>query len=129
MACKRVFVITACGGLALFLACARPALEPSPVVTPEAKKEAEAIFTARCVSCHGQSGDGNGPSAASLRPRPRNFQDKMWQSNVTDRQIERIIRFGGGAGGKSPVMPANPDLVSKPQVVAALRDLVRSFGK
>jgi hypothetical protein len=31
--------------------------------------------------------------------------------------------------GKSPAMPANPDLMSKPAVVEALRALVRGFGQ
>jgi hypothetical protein len=47
---------------------------------------------------------------------------------VSDEQITKIIRFGGPAVGKSPVMPANPDLVDRGAIVAALTGKLRSFG-
>ncbi|HRP82922.1 MAG TPA: cytochrome c, partial [Flavobacteriales bacterium] len=36
---------------------------------------AAALYTAHCASCHGASGHGDGPQAASLEPAPRNFHD------------------------------------------------------
>jgi hypothetical protein len=42
--------------------------------------------------------------------------------------IEKIILSGGPAVGKSPLMPANPDLSTKPDVIRALRIMVRNFG-
>ena len=115
--------------VALFTGCKRPDRGPEVVITPEAKAEAESIYNARCVTCHGTRGQGDGPAAMGLAPRPRNFGDKMWQSNVTDRHIETIIQFGGSSVGKSAAMPANPDLVSKSAVVAGLRAHIRSFGQ
>ena len=115
--------------LALQSGCNRPNPGSAVVITPEAQAEAVSVFTARCLTCHGAQGAGDGPASAGLAPRPRNFQDKMWQSNVTDKHIEMIIQFGGVAVGKSPAMPPNPDLVSKPAVVAGLRAHIRSFGK
>ena len=32
-----------------------------------------AVYERRCVGCHGVKGDGNGPAATFLDPRPRNF--------------------------------------------------------
>jgi cytochrome c553 len=93
--------------------------------TPEA--EASQIFAGRCTPCHGAAGAGDGVAAAALTPRPRNFHDATWQASVTDVHIETIIRQGGAAVGKSPVMPANPDLVAKPAVVAALRTMIRAM--
>lgn len=72
-------------------------------LSPEAKKEAEDLFSTRCALCHGPNGDGKGPTAAALNPPPRNFHDAAWQ-----------------------LMPPNPDLVGKP-AVQALRAKVRSF--
>ena len=115
--------------LFLAAACNRPQPGPAVEITPEAKAEAEQVFSTRCMTCHGMQGTGDGPASAALTPKPRNFHDKMWQSNITDKHIETIIQFGGMSVGKSPAMPANPDLVSKPAVVAALRAHVRSFGK
>jgi hypothetical protein len=48
---------------------------------------------------------------------------------VTDDEITKAITYGGAAIGKSPMMPANPDLDAKPEVVAALVHIVRDFGK
>lgn len=33
------------------------------------------LFQARCVACHGEAGDGAGPAAAVLTPRPADFTD------------------------------------------------------
>jgi mono/diheme cytochrome c family protein len=94
-----------------------------------AHDQAAQIFTERCSACHGPSGDGTGPAGAALNPHPRNFHDKAWQGTVTDGHIEQIIQQGGAAVGKSPLMPPNPDLVGKTDVVTALREKVRSFGQ
>lgn len=111
---------------------AAPAAEApaAPVaVSAEARAEADQIFTSRCVACHGPTGSGEGPTAAALNPKPRNFHDPAWQQSVTDAHLEKIIVAGGPAVGKSPLMPPNPDLQGKPQVVAALREKIRAFGK
>jgi mono/diheme cytochrome c family protein len=81
------------------------------------------------VTCHGPNGAGDGPASAGLVPPPRNFQDAAWQKSVTDEHIEKIVQYGGAAVNKSPAMPANPDLMSKPAVVAALRAHVRALAK
>ncbi len=91
--------------------------------------DAEQVFATRCASCHGMDGRGDGPGAANLSPKPRNYHDKAWQASVTDAQIEKTIVYGGAAVGKSPQMAANPDLAGQPAVVAALRQLIREFGK
>ncbi len=71
----------------------------------------------------------DGPGAAGLNPKPRNYADAAWQQTVTDEEIEKAIVYGGAAIGKSPQMVGNPDLQAKPGVVAALREKVRKFGK
>ena len=91
--------------------------------------EANQIFMARCSTCHGMDGQGDGPASAALNPRPRNFHLADWQKSVTDAQLAKIIAEGGPSVGKSPLMPPNPDLVNKPGVVAALVAKIRGFGK
>jgi mono/diheme cytochrome c family protein len=93
---------------------------------PKAVKE---MFDARCGACHGTSGKGDGPGAAALNPKPRNYSDKAWQASVTDEQIKKTIVYGGAAVGKSPNMPGNPDLDGKPEVVDGLVKIVRGFGQ
>jgi mono/diheme cytochrome c family protein len=82
----------------------------------------------RCVTCHGPKGEGNGPGSAALDPKPRNFTDPAWQASVTDEHIAKIVQFGGAAVGKSPAMPGNPDLMSKPEVLQALVAHVRGLA-
>jgi mono/diheme cytochrome c family protein len=108
-----------------------PAAAPAagPAITAEARQEARQIFSTRCSVCHGPEGYGDGPGASALTPRPRNYHDGDWQHQTTDQQIEMAIQYGGAAVGKSPAMVANPDLGSKPAVLAALRELIREFGK
>jgi mono/diheme cytochrome c family protein len=107
---------------------AMPAATPPGVSAAAAQEEAKLIFGTRCFTCHGPEGKGDGPGSVGLQPPPRNFTDPEWQSSVNDPHIETIIMYGGVAVGKSPAMPANPDLNSKPEVVAALRAHVRSLG-
>jgi mono/diheme cytochrome c family protein len=94
----------------------------------DAKQQAQEIFAGRCTPCHGAQGKGDGAASKGLTPPPRNFSDPAWQKSVTDDHIEKIIKYGGVAVGKSPAMPANPDLNAKPQVVIELRQIVRGFG-
>jgi len=98
---------------------AAPAVDPHP--------QAKALFQSLCRVCHGESGRGDGPGSASLNPKPRNYTDAVWQASVTDEQIKNTIMFGGAAVGKSPIMPASPDLQAKPEVVDELVKIVRSF--
>lgn len=110
---------------------AKPAAtgDPSSVeITPEARAEAEQIFKTRCSVCHGEHGKGDGPGSANLDPKPRNFTDSEWQKSVTDEHIHKIIQYGGAAVGKAPTMPGNPDLISKPAVVAGLREHIRQLA-
>src|SRR5262245_39787433 len=90
--------------------------------------EAKEMFNSRCAPCHGTSGKGDGPGAAALNPKPRDYTDAAWQKSVTDEQLKKTIVMGGAAVGKSPIMPGSPDLESKPEVVNGLVKLVRDFG-
>jgi len=90
---------------------------------------AHEMFTSRCATCHGPEGRGNGPGALTLNPKPRNYHDKEWQGKVTDEDIKKTVVYGGAAVGKSPIMPASPDLDSKPEVVDGLVKIIRDFGK
>jgi len=94
----------------------------------DAAAEAKEIFSTRCSTCHGPQGKGDGPAGAALNPKPRNLGDAAWQKSVTDDHIEKIIVGGGTAVGKSAMMPPNPDLASKPDVVKALTAQIRGFG-
>lgn len=104
---------------------ADPAVTAPGAPSPEA--EARKTFRTICVACHGADGKGDGPGAAALNPKPRNYTDVAWQNAVTDEQLKKTILMGGAAVGKSPSMPAQPQLQSKPEVVDALIKIIRNF--
>lgn len=64
------------------------------------------LFTQNCLACHGPRGDGDGPAAAALNPRPRKLSDKQLMSKISDETIFNTVKKGGQAMGKSPIMPA-----------------------
>ncbi len=97
--------------------------------TAGAKGAAIMIFKTRCVLCHGVDGAGNGPASATLNPKPRNYKDPKWQDSVDDKKLAEIIVKGGKAAALSAAMPPNPDLAAKPEVVAELVKMIRSFRK
>jgi len=51
--------------------------------TPELIAKGKTLFAVNCASCHGPQGFGDGPAAAALNPKPRNYHGTYW-------------RFGGG---------------------------------
>lgn len=91
--------------------------------------QAELMFGTVCATCHGADGSGNGPAAAALTIKPRNYTDPAWQASVTDEQIKEIILKGGAGVGKSPSMPPTPHLESQPEVLDGLVQMIRGFGK
>ena len=127
------------------VACQRKSVEATPNRNQQAEQAAPEVpevdsavlaaatakttFNTKCIVCHGSVGLGDGPGAAALNPKPRAFGDATWQASVTDEQISNTIIVGGAAAGKSPNMPANPELSDKPEVVKQLVSIVRGFKK
>ncbi len=46
-------------------------------------KDGQDVYMKRCVQCHGVSGDGNGPVAASMYPRPRDYRRGIFKFTST----------------------------------------------
>ena len=110
--------------LALWAGCA-----PEPELTGEPlRAQAQALWLARCATCHGATGRGDGPTGRSLEPRPRDFQDAAWQARVDDVRLRRVIVEGGAAFGLSAEMAANVDLADRPAMVGALVEIVRGLA-
>ncbi len=124
--------LAACGGSdrATSPGAGAPAAVPAATaaISAAARADAEQIFSTRCFTCHGSHGKGDGPGSPGLVPPPRDLSDPAWQASVTDEHIEKIIKYGGAAVGKSPTMPPNPDLTAKVEVVQALRARVRELA-
>src|SRR5512133_2652341 len=90
-----------CAGLrlavALFLAAAAGATPPPP----DAVARGRQVFDRYCISCHGVDGDGRGPTADWVDPRPRvltsgtfKFRSTPTGELPTDADILRTITNG-----------------------------------
>jgi cytochrome c oxidase cbb3-type subunit 2 len=55
------------------------AIPPSEDLTARGRE----VYQERCVGCHGDKGDGNGPAAAFLFPRPRDFTLAVFKFRTT----------------------------------------------
>jgi mono/diheme cytochrome c family protein len=69
---KRVFAVLTIAGALMGASVIAAAAEP-PARTPELVEKGKASFERNCVACHGEKGEGNGPAAAALDPKPRNL--------------------------------------------------------
>jgi high-affinity iron transporter len=54
----------------------------------------ERLFGENCVSCHGAVGAGDGPSADTLNPKPRDFTDPQRLETYAPHQFFQAITFG-----------------------------------
>jgi high-affinity iron transporter len=59
-----------------------------------------------CVACHGDGGAGDGPTAQTLDPRPRNFATGKFKQGSRVEQIYRTL----GKGVPGSAMVAYPRL-------------------
>jgi mono/diheme cytochrome c family protein len=64
--------------------------------SPEIVEKGKALYHGKgtCFNCHGQSGAGDGPVAASLNPSPRNFQHHGFWRYRTEGEIFWVIKHG-----------------------------------
>jgi len=60
------------------------------------------VFLKRCIGCHGRLGDGKGPSAPEMLPRPRNLTNSHFMKQVEDPRIYESIYFGIVGTGMPP---------------------------
>jgi cytochrome c oxidase cbb3-type subunit I/II len=70
------------GALVLSLSLASAA-RAAPAPDAERVKRGAEVYGRNCVSCHGVNGDGRGPSAEWVDPRPRNFTSGTYKFRST----------------------------------------------
>ncbi len=88
----------------------------------------QALFARNCAACHGESGRGDGPSAAGFATRPADLADGRLMNGLPDGFLRNVIEHGGPAEGLAPTMPPFKTLLSATQlvqVIAYLRSLAR----
>lgn len=75
--------------------------QAKPAETPENLERGKTIYVKRCLVCHGDKGDGQGPVAPYLNPRPRDFTLGSYKFRTTgsgepptDEDLFRIVTRG-----------------------------------
>ena len=109
--------------LALLLslgACAFAQAQPAGPASSVEQTGAES-FRKYCVLCHGEKGDGKGPASHLYYPSPAN----LTATRRTDDYIEKIIRLGGPAMGRSRAMPPWGKELNDEQIAGLLAYLRR----
>jgi mono/diheme cytochrome c family protein len=77
----------------------------------ESWKRAKEVFAERCYGCHGRVGDGKGPNALEMLPRPRNLTNQHFFADLKDSRLYESITYGIVGTG----MPPWADIVPEPQ--------------
>lgn len=72
--------------------------------SPEIRKHGESLFQSLCASCHGKNGDGNGPFAPFLNPKPGDFAGRAFKQRVDASDIGLYRTLSLGINGTA--MPA-----------------------
>lgn len=69
---------------------------------PPSAARGESVFQTICARCHGPRGDGDSQLAKLMTVKPANLR----VSRLDAVAMERIVRDGGAAVGRSGAMPA-----------------------
>jgi len=56
----------------------------------------QSLYDAKCQICHGANGHGDGPAAAALNPKPRDFTNPAFWQNNAEEKIKRTVASGKG---------------------------------
>ena len=76
------------------------------------------LYAERCSGCHGEQGAGDGPAAAALVPRPKNFRDGG------DRSFEQL-RAVVKKGKPGTMMPLFDGVLTEAEIDAVTRFVQR----
>ena len=81
-----------------------------------------------CIGCHGATGKGDGPAAAALNPKPRDYTNCKEMVKESDANLFKVVKEGGQSVGRSPLMPPWGGAM-KDQEIRDLVAYIRGFCK
>lgn len=89
-------------------------------------KAGKELYQQRCAPCHGSDGKANTPTAHALKPKPRDHTNGKYMNALSNPHLQKVIKQGGPAVGKAPIMPPQADLSD--QQIQDLIAFVRSLA-
>jgi len=114
---------------ALVLVGGLPLLRPAPAAAEDAAPaKAQEDYQTFCRKCHGDQGKGDGPGAAMLNPKPRDFADCANMQKRSDDELFKVISQGGDSIGMSADMQPWGGTLSDDEIHGLIK-FVRSFCK
>lgn len=72
----------------------------------------KALYLYNCATCHGEQGDGRGPRAYFINPKPRNFLHAASRASLNRPTLQRVI----GKGKLRTEMPAWEKVFNEQQI-------------
>lgn len=90
-------------------------------------KRGRALYEYYCALCHGKRGDADGFNATNLKTPPTRHTDPILMGTLSDAQIQRIIKEGGQALGRSAQMPPWGGVL-KGQEIADITAFIRTLA-
>jgi mono/diheme cytochrome c family protein len=96
--------------------------------TVSAGEDGKTTFNTYCTACHGESGQGDGPAAAALDPKPAAFGSPGFFDSRPDDHLRKVIKEGGPAVDKSPLMAPWGAVLSDAQIDAIIVH-IKTFKK
>jgi mono/diheme cytochrome c family protein len=80
------------------------------ISSPELITKGHDLFKANCSTCHGDNGQGDGPSAPLLNPTPRNFHSlDGWINGTKVTQMYKTLEEGIRGGGMASYNYMSPE--------------------
>ena len=81
------------------------------------------FYDANCATCHGTAGDGKGPRAYFINPKPRDFRDAAFRSRANRPMLFAAV--GNGRNGTE--MPAWNKVLNDQQIADVSEYVFQSF--
>lgn len=118
-----------CISATLLLAASLTVLQPAAVTADDSElAKAHENYQSYCQKCHGEQGKGDGPGAAMLKPKPRDFADCANMQKRSDDELVKVISEGGESIGMSADMQPWGGTLSEAEIRSLVK-FVRSFCK
>jgi mono/diheme cytochrome c family protein len=103
--------------LTTWIACLGALFAAGSAAAADAAAGKDLFVKTNCNSCHGLEGKGDGPVAAALDPKPRNYTVGDFKFDAdkdgkvgTDEDLRLVIKNGAAPYGGSAMMMPNPTL-------------------